>query len=87
MNLESLIDPRIKDIRFSKTIKISWSKYYGIHALVPVKDIIWYNNSRSLDAAGKCFMNCTNFNYTLYKKENNSPIMSIDFKRKRKQVQ
>ncbi len=80
MNLKNLVNPKIKNIRFDETIKISWLKYYDLRALVPVKDIIQFNKSKSIDAVENCFLRGTNFNYTLYEKENNKPLTSIDFK-------
>ncbi len=70
----------LKIIEPAKTLKTYWSKYYDLHALVPAKEVLKLNKSKSLDAVEKCYLNGTNFNYTLYKKENNNPVMSIDFR-------
>ncbi len=80
MNLNSPVSSIVENYRSAKTIKNFWSEDYDLHALVPAKEVIKLNKSKSLDAVEKCYLNGINFNYTLYKKEDVYPLMSIDFK-------
>jgi len=75
---ESVFDSKSEEELYI-SLSYYWSNKYNIYPSLPFSNIVNFSRSKLLNDKEKEFLFKTSMDYTLCNKENNKPILSIDF--------